>query len=365
MRKLLLLLPLVVAACSSDGNNGNDLEVQPLPVQQAPQVPILDLKPFIPVPAEGDGRDWTARLRELPFTLNDVIWDDHQFVAVGNSGVVLTSANGIDWAQRESGTDIQLNAVAFDGSDIVAVGYDAKVLLSPDQGESWSIKHSGDRIRLGAVTINPWQIVAGGMDLETGDAVMMRSVDRGENWAVVESLPQTGHFVTDLVYANGLYVAATDAFSWESDVRVLVSVDGEAWQHVILRGEAGGLHTILHDGRQFIAAGGHNAVFTSVDGYVWTGLQTPIDRVSYLSVASSGPELMLAGGITWWYWWGGTIPDFERDIGISSSDGGAAWTAFNIDGYYQSNSMAWGNGRFVSVGQPTPISEEGAIYTSP
>jgi hypothetical protein len=61
---------------------------------------------------------------------------------------------------------------------------------------------------------------------------------------------------------------------------------------------------------------------------------------------------------------GGTTPDWERDVGLSSTDGGATWEVFNIDGYYESRGMAWGNRRFVSVGQSTPISGEGAIYTS-
>lgn len=123
-------------------------------------------------------------------------------------------------------------------------------------------------------------------------------------------------------------------------------------------------YAILHDGTQFIAAGSHSTVFASADGYYWTELPTPIEDVDYLSATWSGSKLVVAGGITWWYWWLGTAPPWERDVGISSSDGGATWEVFNINGYYQSRGMAWGNGRFVSVGQSTPISGEGAIYTS-
>ena len=66
---------------------------------------------------------------------------------------------------------------------------------------------------------------------------------------------------------------------------------------------------------------------------------------------------MLAGGITWWYWWVGEPRSGPLDVGLSSADGGQTWSTFNIDGYFQSNGMAWGNGRFVSVGA-------GAIYSS-
>jgi hypothetical protein len=179
---------------------------------------------------------------------------------------------------------------------------------------------------------------------------------------VIDTLPQSGHFITDLIHANGLFVAGTDAFSWESDARVMVSVDGQVWHEIILRDDVAALHEVLHDGQQFIATASDATVFASPDGYNWTELQTPVDRVDYLSAASNGQRLVVAGGIAWWYWWVGT-PSFERPVGLSSTDGGATWEIFNIDGYYQSNGIAWGNGRFVSVGQATPASGEGAIYS--
>lgn len=310
-----------------------------------------------------DTDEWTGRLTGLPFILNDVLWDGDNFIAVGDSGVILTSDDGIDWAERETFTDVDLNAVAAQGSDIVAVGHDTTVLLSTDNGESWGIKHSGNRIRLAAVAVNSSQFVAGGMDLQTGDAFIMRSEDRGDTWTVVDSLPQSGHFITDLIYLNGLFVATTDVFSSESDTRVLVSLDGNVWHDIIIRDDVAASYAILHDGNQFIAVGSHSTVFVSLDGYNWAELQTPVQDVDYLSAAWNGSKLVVAGGITWWYWWVG-IPPFERPVGISSTDGGATWAIFDIDGYYQSRGMAWGNGRFVSVGQSTPISGEGAIYTS-
>jgi len=307
---------------------------------------------------------WTGRLTGLPDTLNDVLWDGGSFIAVGDNGVILTSDDGIDWVERESFTDVGLSAVASNGSEIVAVGYDTTVLLSTDNGESWSIKHSGNRVRLAAVAVNSSQFVAGGMDQLTGDAFIMRSEDRGETWTVVDSLLQSGHFITDLIFVNGIFVAATDVFSPESDARVLVSLDGNVWHDIIIRDEVAASYAILHDGNQFIAAGSHSTVFVSADGYNWAELQTPVQEVDYLSAAWNGSKLVVAGGISWVYWWGGSTPGFERPVGISSIDSGATWAIFNIDGYYQSNGMAWGNGRFVSVGQSTPISGDGAIYTS-
>jgi hypothetical protein len=51
-------------------------------------------------------------------------------------------------------------------------------------------------------------------------------------------------------------------------------------------------------------------------------------------------------------------------MGVATTDGGMSWEAFNIGGEFLSFGMAFGNGRFVSVGQAAPLSGEGAIYTS-
>lgn len=195
---------------------------------------------------------------------------------------------------------------------------------------------------------------------------MVRSEDRGESWTPVESLPPSGHRSTDLTYAGGMFVAATDIPSWSGGTRVWVSVDGKDWQDIVIWDEpTAGLYAILHDGNRFVVAGDYGAVFTSPDGVIWSQSEAPLEEISYMSAARSGTALKLAGGITGWYWGLAVEPLLgELDVGLSSSDGGLTWDAFNIDGYFESLGMASGNGRFVSVGQSTPFSGEGAIYTA-
>jgi hypothetical protein len=307
--------------------------------------------------------EWTQRLSGLPYALNDVVWDGEIFVAVGDDGVVLTSDDGIDWVERESSVDVNLNAVAAYGDSIVAVGYDDTILLSQNHGESWSIKRTGDRVYLAAVTINASRIVAGGYELHQGEAITLFSEDSGNTWAHADSWPADGHHLTDLVYHDGLYVGATDINSSTGDTRVWVSTDGRVWQDIVLRSTAAGLYAVGHVGNQFVVAGDYGLVSTSLDGYNWTIMQTPFEELSYQSISQSGSELLLAGGITWWYWWMGT-PNFERPAGLSSTDGGITWDIFDIDGYYESRGMARGVDVLVSVGAMSPGSGEGAIYTT-
>lgn len=309
--------------------------------------------------------EWTSRMSGLPFVLNDVLWTGTSFIAVGDGGKILTSADGTAWVEQQSGTSADLRDVAFYGSEIVAVGSGATVLLSADDGVTWTTKHGADRVSLSGVAINAAQIVAGGMDELTGNVFIIRSSDRGVSWTAVDSWPRVDHFVRDMVHADGLFVAGTYAYDndWTSHARVMVSADGRVWHDVVVQENGEEIHAVWHYGSQFIAAGTDSTLFASPDGYNWTELHTPVDRVEYRSAAWNGSRLVVAGGITWWYWWLGT-PAFERPVGLSSTDGGATWEIFNIDGYYQSNGMAWGNGRFVSVGESTPVSGQGAIYTT-
>ena len=366
MKKILFLLPLILAGCGSESDTADETALQALQAQGIdPAGPVVfNPDQYVPKPAIVNDDGWTARLLGLPIGLNDVIWSGERFVAVGEDGVILTSEDGIEWVQQESGTGAGLNDITSYRSDIVAVGQDGVVLLSTDHGENWVVRHSAVDISLHAVVVNAWQIVAGGRARHTAAAFMMRSENRGETWTPAVSIPQTGHWSTDMVYAGGLFVAATDIPRSTGGARVWVSVDGKDWQDTVLMGDrTAGLYSVLHNGKQFIVSGDYGTVFTSADGAFWTQSETPLMEISYLSAAWNGSDLLLAGGITWWYWWVGEPRSGPLDVGLSSDDGGLTWSTFNIDGYFECSGMAWGNGRFVAVGEASQLQPEGAVYT--
>jgi len=296
--------------------------------------------------------DWTSRLSGLPYALNDVIWDGSVFIAVGGSGAILTSTDGVDWITRDSGTDAKLNSVAAYGSDIFAVG-DETVLLSTDHGENWNTKDKYFfATELTAVVVTSSQVVVSGFSYGLAAGITSMSEDRGNTWQFADF-----GFAADLTYRNGLFVGALQyPFFGQDRSRVTVSYNGESWNEIVLREGGPTLFTVTHNGSQFIAAGGDGAAFASFDGFNWTQLQTPVAAVNYLSATWDGSKLVLAGG---------SDSPSERPIGIASTDGGVSWDIFNIGGDYESRGMAYGNGRFVSVGQSAPGSGEGAIYTAP
>ena len=314
---------------------------------------------------------WTRRLAGLPFALYDVIWTGNVFVAVGGGGTVVTSVDGIDWIPRDAGTDMDLFDVASFGNEIFVAG-DGLLLLSTDGGESWVTKATPDLFNLQALAGNASRLIVGGTIIGP-DAFdlpgFLVSEDRGETWDKVNAAGDPFYRIKDLIYRDGLFVATTEKISFDigGDALVQVSADGLTWHEYVVLEEGRGLRKIIHDGSKFIAAGVLGAVFTSFDAYNWTAIRLqpdgPIGDVVYLSATSDGTTLLVAGG----HWDSCALlpcnPESDVPIGIASNDDGSHWNFFNIDGRFKSHGMAFGNGRFVSVGESGPDSGEGAIYT--
>ena len=59
------------------------------------------------------------------------------FVAVGNSGTLLTSSDGITWTSRTSGTTKSLNGITYANNSFMTVGESGTILTSSD-GTSWT-----------------------------------------------------------------------------------------------------------------------------------------------------------------------------------------------------------------------------------
>jgi hypothetical protein len=305
--------------------------------------------------------DWTNRLSGSA-ALRDVTWDGTVFIVVGDDGTILTSPDGIDWVARDSGIDNGLEAIAAYGQDIFAVG-GSDALLSIDHGENWITKNIPDGLDLSAVTVNATKVVAAGHQEDLGPMIIL-SEDRGDTWHVVDTFPAEAIMFTDLTYRGDLLIATTDSPFGMDGGRVLVSLDGLEWNEVF-HDEWAGLATVVQAGDQLIVGGFESTVHASLDGLNWTDKQTPDVSADYLSSAWNGSEIVLAGSYSRWTWFHGGLPEHYVPVGVSSTDGGATWEAFYIDGYYISFGLAWGNERFVSVGwQPSLDDGVGAIYTA-
>lgn len=91
----------------------------------------------------GDGTNWNSEdLSNLPGALNleDVAWLGDRYIAVGNSGAIVTSnGDGSVWTLQDAGANVAttaLNAVAKNNDRIVVIGTNGTILNSVD-GVTW------------------------------------------------------------------------------------------------------------------------------------------------------------------------------------------------------------------------------------
>ena len=136
---------------------------------------------FLAVGASGlvltspDGVTWTRRTwRQFP-SLLDVTWGCNQFVAVGWNGVILNSQDGVQWAENFLWPGIYLDGVTWGNNRFVAVGqngiiltskpalqYKIKTTANPEQGGSVTGTGTydyGDQVTVEATSNSGWTFV--------------------------------------------------------------------------------------------------------------------------------------------------------------------------------------------------------------
>jgi hypothetical protein len=148
--------------------------------------------------------------------LNDVIYANGRFVAVGDGGVIATSEDGLVWSQRSGQVNGNgsLRAITFGGGMYVAVGDWGTILTSPD-GLRWTQRDSG-----------------------------------------------TGTILWDVVYGAGRFVAATYLEPW-----YLTSTNRIDWSRVDVEFGLWSLHSLAYGNGHFVDAAG--LIFRSSNGIAW------------------------------------------------------------------------------------------------
>ena len=124
---------------------------------------------IVPARALCDGLDawWNQYV-----SFSGVTYGNSTFVAVGESGTILTFSDGVGWTPRTSGTTKDLTGVTYGNSTFVAVGYSGTIATSSD-GVKWKPRTSGTTKNLAAVTYGNSTFVAVG---ETGTILRSGSI---------------------------------------------------------------------------------------------------------------------------------------------------------------------------------------------
>ena len=125
--------------------------------------------------------------------LNDVLYANSLFMAVGDSGTIVTSIDGYIWTSRTSGTTENLNGVNYNsvGGNWIAVGENNTIIVSSNNGVTWTDLNAftnetiaytiqGDEFTAG---FGPEELVPGVVT----DSMMMTVATRpGTNWPATQ-----------------------------------------------------------------------------------------------------------------------------------------------------------------------------------
>lgn len=217
--------------------------------------------------------------------LLDVAKFDGGFVAVGERGHIITSADGSKWTQVAVPTRSTLTTVSASSSSIWAAGHDGVILHSNDAGETWQRQRA-----------QPWsadsQELTNGSpvldtlftDGQTGYAVgayslILKTVDAGATW---QALSIAGNQV-----ATAQSDMVSDSSGVFSDSDLALGAESDPHLNAIVRTASGVLLVMGERGAGFRS---------SDDGQSWQKVRLPYAG-SMFGLLSLGGEKILAYGL--------------------------------------------------------------------
>ena len=236
--------------------------------------------------SDGDSWQSASRINWWP-SLASIAWGNGRFVAVGDGGTAAFSDNGVRWRDaRESVTHGNLSAVAWGADRFVAVGDDGMIVHS-DDGDRWlPASDTGTSTALYGVAWSGERFVAVG-----GDTILHSS--DGDRWQPAGSLAG-GHsgWLRDVTWSGGRFVAV-------GDYAVLYSNDGDRWLPAPLDVESP-LTGVAGSGTGLVAVGWGGTILRSSDGVRWAaateaGAGVPLPALESVAWVVTGSWLSAAG----------------------------------------------------------------------
>lgn len=202
-------------------------------------------------------------------SFNSICYGDGGFVAVGNSGLILASADGLNWNQVAPDVTGHLYQVRWTGDFYLATGASGTVLTSED-GEQWQARTSGVNVALRA------SASSADLHLIVGDSGTIFASSDGVSWTPVTS--GTDLSLRGIVYTGSGFVAyANQAMSSISGTVhrfvALRSRDGLEWESRFAFTTPQGINSLHWNGKTFLAAGNQGVLWTSFDANIWTEQQ--------------------------------------------------------------------------------------------
>lgn len=277
--------------------------------------PLVNVPPIITSSPNNLGTKWNAIYSPVTSFLNGVVWSGSQFVAVGDTGTILTSFDGLTWIVRTSGSTDELKSIAWSGSKYAVVGgWYGTVLLSSD-GIIWSKVSTGVRKFLRKIIWANNQFVAVGM------GTILTSPD-GITWT--ERSVNTLNEISNVIWTGNQFVA----IGGSNGTVCFTSPDGITWtsNSGLPSIYSGMLFGMAWNGSKMIASGWGGFFASSADGMTWSSGTYGLNNLyaatwtnqHFIEVGDRGTIIVSADGITWTPVQSNTV-DVLSDIACSNN----------------------------------------------
>ncbi len=222
---------------------------------------------------------WTTASSVIIPNINGSAWSGVRFAAVGDKGLIISSLNGSIWSLESTvTTTINLNAVASSVSgtqahgipEFVAVGDSGTILTSPSGTSgpgaiSWTRQPSKTAYNLNGVAYGILSIGSGTVFVAVGDSGTILSSPSGTSWTTQSASPTNSSNLKSIAYGvvaagtQPLFVAVGDSGT------VLTSTDGTTWLPN-LNAPSANLISVTWSGSEFVAADFNGQVYLSTSG---------------------------------------------------------------------------------------------------
>jgi hypothetical protein len=293
----------------------------------------------------GCGLDtWSTREAVVTVWLRDVIYDaSGGFVAVGDSGVLLSSPDGKRWLARYQPLSIAFSRVRHANGVYYAMGQQfgsvlntwSAVLWSSPDGVTWTPRYNAEASAVNGLAAGNGGLVAVLVENVTGGGAISRSLisQDGLGWNPGGTITERRMY--DIAYGNGTFVAV-------GGNRIVASADGVNWTAAAVPlGLSLQAITFFQD--QFIVVGEGGAILTSPDGSSWTTRSS--GTTTFLGAITVGNDQVAVAGNS------GTV---------LTSQNGIDW-ARRLDAGLDLRGIAFGVDTFVAVGRYGTVYQSGAL----
>ena len=269
---------------------------------------------------------WVLRTSGFGATAYGIGGGNGVYVIVGASGNLRTSTDTITWTLRTSGFGTSsINEIISDGTNLVAVSNGGAIRASTN-GIQWSIRTSPTTNNLGnpgntgpaGIYVNNLYLVGGtsGAYVVSTDSIVwtLRTSGLGSNtvWSVAYGSALTEKY---LISAGGILASSTDNISW-----------------TLRTSGTGALNSLNYLNSNYYAFNNSNVIRTSTNGIQWS-TQVTVAHALYSSAVSNNS--LITGGATG---------------SAYSSTNGIAWVLRTSNvGSVNAFAFGYGNGLFLAT----------------